>query len=310
MDKVIVIVGPTASGKTASSIALAQRLNGEIINGDSLQVYRRLNIGTAKIQPDEMQGVPHHLFDILSPEETFSVKDYQTLVREKIREIQSREKVPILVGGTGLYIRAVLYQFQFTEEVGDEATRKKWEDYAEKYGNEQLHEQLAQVDPKSAASIHPNNIRRVVRALEIYEKTGQTKVEQEANTGDEIVIPHLIFGMDRPREELYERINERVIQMIEEGLEEEVRQLIADGFRNTQAMTGIGYKEWYPFLDGHLSKQAVIEAIQQNSRRYAKRQLTYFRHQLPVHWIDARRSIVEQVKEMEEIWTEKGKNDE
>lgn len=310
MDKVIVIVGPTASGKTASSIALARRLNGEIINGDSLQVYRRLNIGTAKIQPDEMQGVPHHLFDILSPEETFSVKDYQTLVREKIREIQSREKVPILVGGTGLYIRAVLYQFQFTEEVGDEATRKKWEDYAEKYGNEQLHEQLAQVDPKSAASIHPNNIRRVVRALEIYEKTGQTKVEQEANTGDEIVIPHLIFGMDRPREELYERINERVIQMIEEGLEEEVRQLIADGFRNTQAMTGIGYKEWYPFLDGHLSKQAVIEAIQQNSRRYAKRQLTYFRHQLPVHWIDARRSIVEQVKEMEEIWTEKGKNDE
>lgn len=310
MDKVIVIVGPTASGKTASSIALAQRLNGEIINGDSLQVYRRLNIGTAKIRPDEMQGVPHHLFDILSPEETFSVKDYQTLVREKIREIQSREKVPILVGGTGLYIRAVLYQFQFTEEVGDEATRKKWEDYAEKYGNEQLHEQLAQVDPKSAASIHPNNIRRVVRALEIYEKTGQTKVEQEANTGDEIVIPHLIFGMDRPREELYERINERVIQMIEEGLEEEVRQLIADGFRNTQAMTGIGYKEWYPFLDGHLSKQAVIEAIQQNSRRYAKRQLTYFRHQLPVHWIDARRSIVEQVKEMEEIWTEKGKNDE
>lgn len=310
MDKVIVIVGPTASGKTASSIALARRLNGEIINGDSLQVYRRLNIGTAKIQPDEMQGVPHHLFDILSPEETFSVKDYQTLVREKIREIQSREKVPILVGGTGLYIRAVLYQFQFTEEVGDEATRKKWEDYAEKYGNEQLHEQLAQVDPKSAASIHPNNIRRVVRALEIYEKTGQTKVEQEANTGDEIVIPHLIFGMDRPREELYERINERVIQMIEEGLEEEVRQLIADGFRNTQAMTGIGYKEWYPFLDGHLSQQAVIEAIQQNSRRYAKRQLTYFRHQLPVHWIDARRSIVEQVKEMEEIWTEKGKNDE
>ncbi len=310
MDKVIVIVGPTASGKTASSIALARRLNGEIINGDSLQVYRRLNIGTAKIQPDEMQGVPHHLFDILSPEEAFSVKDYQTLVREKIREIQSREKVPILVGGTGLYIRAVLYQFQFTEEVGDEATRKKWEDYAEKYGNEQLHEQLAQVDPKSAASIHPNNIRRVVRALEIYEKTGQTKVEQEANTGDEIVIPHLIFGMDRPREELYERINERVIQMIEEGLEEEVRQLIADGFRNTQAMTGIGYKEWYPFLDGHLSKQAVIEAIQQNSRRYAKRQLTYFRHQLPVHWIDARRSIVEQVKEMEEIWTEKGKNDE
>lgn len=310
MDKVIVIVGPTASGKTASSIALARRLNGEIINGDSLQVYRRLNIGTAKIQPDEMQGVPHHLFDILSPEETFSVKDYQTLVREKIREIQSREKVPILVGGTGLYIRSVLYQFQFTEEVGDEATRKKWEDYAEKYGNEQLHEQLAQVDPKSAASIHPNNIRRVVRALEIYEKTGQTKVEQEANTGDEIVIPHLIFGMDRPREELYERINERVIQMIEEGLEEEVRQLIADGFRNTQAMTGIGYKEWYPFLDGHLSKQAVIEAIQQNSRRYAKRQLTYFRHQLPVHWIDARRSIVEQVKEMEEIWTEKGKNDE
>lgn len=310
MDKVIVIVGPTASGKTASSIALAQRLNGEIINGDSLQVYRRLNIGTAKIRPDEMQGVPHHLFDILSPEETFSVKDYQTLVREKIREIQSREKVPILVGGTGLYIRAVLYQFQFTEEVGDEATRKKWEDYAEKYGNEQLHEQLAQVDPKSAASIHPNNIRRVVRALEIYEKTGQTKVEQEANSGDEIVIPHLIFGMDRPREELYERINERVIQMIEEGLEEEVRQLIADGFRNTQAMTGIGYKEWYPFLDGHLSKQAVIEAIQQNSRRYAKRQLTYFRHQLPVHWIDARRSIVEQVKEMEEIWTEKGKNDE
>ncbi|HEY4579307.1 MAG TPA: tRNA (adenosine(37)-N6)-dimethylallyltransferase MiaA, partial [Savagea sp.] len=229
---------------------------------------------------------------------------------EKIREIQSREKVPILVGGTGLYIRAVLYQFQFTEEVGDEATRKKWEDYAEKYGNEQLHEQLAQVDPKSAASIHPNNIRRVVRALEIYEKTGQTKVEQEANTGDEIVIPHLIFGMDRPREELYERINERVIQMIEEGLEEEVRQLIADGFRNTQAMTGIGYKEWYPFLDGHLSKQAVIEAIQQNSRRYAKRQLTYFRHQLPVHWIDARRSIVDQVKEMEEIWIEKGKNDE
>lgn len=307
MDKVIVIVGPTASGKTASSVALARRLNGEIINGDSLQVYRRLNIGTAKIRPDEMQGVPHHLFDILSPEETFSVKDYQTLVREKIREIQSREKVPILVGGTGLYIRAVLYQFQFTEEVGDEATRKKWEDYAEKYGNEQLHEQLAQVDPKSAASIHPNNIRRVVRALEIYEKTGQTKVEQEANSGDEIVIPHLIFGMDRPREELYERINERVIQMIEEGLEEEVRQLIADGFRNTQAMTGIGYKEWYPFLDGHLSKQAVIEAIQQNSRRYAKRQLTYFRHQLPVHWIDARRSIVEQVKEMEEIWTEKGK---
>lgn len=282
---VVAIIGPTASGKTALSIRLAKEIDGEIINGDSMQIYRGMDIGTAKITPEEMDGVPHHLIDIKEPTEGFSVAEYQTLVREKIAEIQSRGKMPILVGGTGLYVQSVLYDFQFTkQEINDEA-RDAYYKELEQLGPEAMHAKLADIDPAAAAEIHPNNTRRVIRALEMAELAGVSRAEEQFNRGDIALYNHLIIGMDMEREKLYERINLRVDLMMEAGLLEEVRALYDAGIRDVQAIKAIGYKEFYQYFDGLVTLEEAIEQVKQNSRRYAKRQLTYFRNKMEIEWI-------------------------
>ena len=283
--EVVAVVGPTASGKTALSIRLAKEFNGEIINGDSMQIYKDLDIGTAKITEEEMEGIPHHLLDIKEPTESFSVAEYQTLVREKIAEIQERGKLPIIVGGSGLYVQAVLYDFQFTEEQVDEEARKKYYDELAKIGPDAMHEKLAKLDPETAKTIHPNNTRRVIRALEMVELHGESKATEEHQRGNVPMYHHLIIGLDMDREKLYDRINLRVDLMIEKGLLHEVRGLWERGIRDVQSVQAIGYKELYAYLDGLVTFEDATEQLKQNSRRYAKRQLTYFRNKMDVQWI-------------------------
>ncbi len=282
---VVAIIGPTASGKTALSIELASWLDGEIINGDAMQVYRRLDIGTAKITEPEMQGIPHHLLDIKEPTESFSVAEYQQLVRAKIEEITARGKMPIIVGGTGLYVQSVLYDFHFTKDEIDEEARKAYYEELEKVGPEAMHARLYALDPKTAETIHPNNTRRVIRALEMVELSGTSKANEEHNRGDVPLYNHLILGLDMDREKLYERINLRVDIMMEQGLLNEAKALYDEGIRDTQAVKAIGYKELFAYFDGRCDLDEAVEAIKQNSRRYAKRQLTYFRNKMDVQWV-------------------------
>lgn len=284
---VIAIVGPTAVGKTALSIELAKKLDGEIINGDSMQVYRDLNIGTAKITPEEMDGVPHHLLDILEPTDSFSVADYQQAVREKITEIQARGKMPIIVGGTGLYVQAVLYDFRFTEEKIDEGVREAYYTALEQLGPEAMHARLAAVDPETAKTIHPNNTRRVIRALEMAEHSDVKKSNDAQHQGEKALYHHLIIGLNMDREKLYERINLRVDMMLEQGLVDEVRGLYDRDIRDVQAIRAIGYKELYDYFDGRETFKQAIENLKRNSRRYAKRQLTYFRNKMDITWYDS-----------------------
>ncbi|MDN4607385.1 tRNA (adenosine(37)-N6)-dimethylallyltransferase MiaA [Sporosarcina highlanderae] len=285
---VIAIVGPTASGKTALSIELAKMLDGEVINGDAMQVYKGLDIGTAKIKKDEMDGIPHHLFDVKSPFESFSVAEYQSAVRKCIDEIMSRGKQPIIVGGTGLYIQSVLFDYRFTDEAADETVRLTLEaELATEGGPERLYNRLLKLDPFSAEKIHPNNHRRLVRALEIIEVTGKTKNEHEQGKGQVPVYSHLIIGMDMDREILYERINRRVDQMMKEGLLKEASDLWDQGIRNVQSVQAIGYKEIHQYLEGKVSLEDTVVLIKQNTRHYAKRQMTYFRNKMEIFWFDA-----------------------
>lgn len=294
--KVIVIAGPTASGKTALSIELAKRFDGEIINGDALQVYEGLNIGTAKITSEEMEGVPHHLLSIRHPAESFSVADYQKMVRMKIEEISLRGHLPIIVGGTGLYIQSVLFDYHFAEQAVDLELRKK----LEMQSNDSLWQQLEEIDPDAAKEIHPNNKQRVVRALERILSSGIGKQQMESNTGNDPLYSFVIFGLERDRSELYERINQRVHLMMENGLVDEVKQLLEDTPKDAQAFQAIGYKEVIAYLDGFSNYDEMIREIQQNSRRYAKRQFTYFRNKLPVEWVHPeidRHKIIERCNE-------------
>ncbi|WP_155590339.1 tRNA (adenosine(37)-N6)-dimethylallyltransferase MiaA [Lysinibacillus cavernae] len=285
--EVVAIVGPTASGKTALSIELAKKYNGEVINGDSMQIYKGLDIGTAKITEEEMEGVPHHLLSFLEPTESFSVADYQKLVRAKIAEIQSRHKLPIIVGGSGLYVQAVLYDFQFTDEKVDEAARKAYYDELAKLGPEAMHDKLKQLDPRTAETIHPNNTRRVIRALEMLELSGVSKAAEAQNRGEVPLYKHVVLGLGQnmSREVLYDRINRRVNLMMENGLLDEVRGLWQQNIRGVQSIQAIGYKELYDYFDGKCSLDEAIDSLKQNSRRYAKRQLTYFRNKMDVHFI-------------------------
>ncbi|WP_291757777.1 tRNA (adenosine(37)-N6)-dimethylallyltransferase MiaA [Lysinibacillus sp. UBA5990] len=285
--EVVAIVGPTASGKTALSIELAKKYNGEIINGDSMQVYKGLDIGTAKITEEEMEGVPHHLLSFLEPTESFSVADYQKLVRAKIADIQARHKLPIIVGGSGLYVQAVLFDFQFTDEKVDEAARQAYYDELAKLGPEAMHDKLKQLDPQTAEAIHPNNTRRVIRALEMLELSGVSKAAEAQNRGEVPLYNHLILGLGQnmSREVLYDRINRRVDLMMENGLLEEVSGLWQQNIRGVQSIQAIGYKELYDYLDGKCSLEGAIDSLKQNSRRYAKRQLTYFRNKMDVHFV-------------------------
>ncbi|EON72965.1 tRNA (adenosine(37)-N6)-dimethylallyltransferase MiaA [Lysinibacillus sphaericus] len=286
--EVVAIVGPTASGKTALSIDMAKKYNGEIINGDSMQIYKGLDIGTAKITEEEMEGVPHHLLSFKEPTESFSVADYQKLVRTKIADIQERGKLPILVGGSGLYVQAVLYDFQFTEEQVDEVAREAY--YAElaSLGPEAMHAKLTALDPTTAETIHPNNTRRVIRALEMIELSGVSKAAEAQNRGEIPLYQHVILGLGQnmSREELYDRINLRVDVMMAKGLLAEVKGLWQQNIRGVQSIQAIGYKELYDYLDGKCTLEESIESLKQNSRRYAKRQLTYFRNKMDVQFVE------------------------
>lgn len=284
MEKVIVIIGPTSVGKTKMGVALAKKLNGEVISGDSMQVYRQMDIGTAKVTVEEMEGVKHHCIDILDPKDQYSVHDFQQAVRKQITEITSRGHVPIIVGGTGLYIKAALYDYTFSEmENNHDEINEKYKDYT----NEQLYDYLKQIDEESAKILHFNNRRRVLRAIEIYEQTGQKKSEI-INEQEHICLYDAYFvGLTLPRELLYKRINLRVDLMMKNGLQEEMESLIKQGLtRENQSMKAIGYKEWFDYFEGKCDLNEVSENIKKHSRQYAKRQYTWFKNQFEVHWYD------------------------
>ncbi|MEN2766366.1 tRNA (adenosine(37)-N6)-dimethylallyltransferase MiaA [Ornithinibacillus xuwenensis] len=283
-QKVIAIVGPTAVGKTKLSIEVAKKINGEIISGDSMQVYKGMDIGTAKIKPEEMQGIPHHMIDIKEPNEDFSVADFQYYVQKYISEITSRNHIPIIVGGSGLYIQAVLNDYNFSNEKRDDALTKQLENEMEESGIELLFNRLKRLDPVQASRIHPNNYRRVIRALEIYEKTGLTMTEYQQQQSKDSPYDSLLIGLEMERELLYERINLRIDMMIRDGLLEEVKALMEQGFENYQSMKAIGYKELIPYFNGEAALEDSIHLLKRNSRRYAKRQYTWFKNKMDVNW--------------------------
>ncbi|EIT86895.1 tRNA delta(2)-isopentenylpyrophosphate transferase [Fictibacillus macauensis ZFHKF-1] len=286
-EEVIVVAGPTAVGKTKTGIELAKALHGEIISGDSMQVYRTMDIGTAKVTKEEMEGIPHHLLDIKEPTESFSASEFQTLARACIADISSRGKVPIIVGGTGLYIRAAISNYAFSEAKEDKAYRMQLEQMAAEKGNEAVHALLLERDPKSAERIHPNNVRRVIRALEIYHITKQTMTEVLADQQpEEMLYKPILIGLEMERDLLYQRINERVDLMVERGLVQEAKALYEAGVIDCQSVQAIGYKEMYAYFKGDVSYEEAIAQLKQNSRRYAKRQYTWFRNQMNMNWFD------------------------
>lgn len=285
-EKLVVIIGPTAVGKTKLSIDLAHRMNGEIISGDSMQIYKGMNVGTAKIRKDEMENIPHHLIDIKNPNEDYSVAEFQETVRPLINNITSRNKMPMIVGGTGLYIQSVLYDYQFTESPSNPVFREKMYKLLEEKGEKALHEQLVLIDPVSAKNIHPNNSRRVIRALEVYECTKKPMSEYINDQEKHLLYDVALIGLSMDRDVLYDRINHRVDIMVEQGVLTEAKELFDKGLRDSQAAKAIGYKEFFDYLDGSCTLDEVILQLKQNSRRYAKRQLTWFRNKMEVKWFD------------------------
>jgi tRNA dimethylallyltransferase len=284
MNKIIVIVGPTSVGKTKMGVELAKRLNGEVISGDSMQIYKTMDIGTAKVTQEEMDGVVHHLIDVKNPDEPYSVKDFQDEVRKAIKDIQSRNKTVIIVGGTGLYIKAALYDYEFSEtEIDHDVFKEKYKNFS----NEQLYEYLKSFDEESAKVLHYNNRQRVLRAIEIYELTGKKKSETLEEQQHTLLYDAIFIGLTIDRELLYDRINKRVDIMNKNGLENEVQSLYEKGYtRNMQSMKAIGYKEWFDYFEGKISKNEVLELIKKNSRNYAKRQYTWFKNQFDMNWFE------------------------
>ena len=282
--KALVVCGATASGKTALAVECAKRLNGEVVSFDSQIVYRKLNIGTAKPTVEERQSVVHHMIDVVEPTEKFSVSDFEKMALPIVEDVFARGKVPVLCGGTGFYLNALLYQSSFGGTPADESVRKKYERLVETESVEAVHERLKAVDPESAEKLHPNDVKRVVRALEIYELTGRKKSAQH----DEMIprFPFTAVAFDFPREELYARIERRVDAMLEQGLVEEVQELLASGVaENAQCMQAIGYKEVVDFLKNGGLRSTMSDIIKQNTRNYAKRQLTFFKRTQNLHWI-------------------------
>ncbi len=284
----IILTGPTAVGKTSLSIGLAKALDGEIISADSMQVYRGMDIGTAKISPDQMQGIPHHLIDILEPWEEFHVADFQKYCKEAMEDIYRRGKSPIIVGGTGFYIQSVLYDIDFSQTEADIAFREEMERLAGEEGAAALHERLRAVDEASAQAIHPNNVKRVIRALEYYRQTGERMSEHnQAQQGKASPYQFRYYVLRLPREILYKRINERVDDMERAGLTGEVERLLAQGcHRKMVSMQGLGYKEIIDALEGRDTLEHAYERIKQETRHFAKRQFTWFRREREVTWID------------------------
>lgn len=285
----IVLVGPTAVGKTEFSIELAKKVDGEIISGDSMQVYKQMDIGTAKITQDEMSGMPHHMIDILEPDENFSAYEFKNRAQRLIKEITARGRVPIIAGGTGLYIQSLIYNYDFEDETISEQKSLEIEaklSELDQLSNEALHQYLASFDEVSAQDIHPNNRKRVRRAIQYYLKTkkllsSRKKVQQFTENYDT-----LLLGIEMSRDILYQRINKRVDIMLERGLVSEVQQLVDNGYETSQSMQAIGYKEIVPVIKQELSLDEATEKLKQHSRNYAKRQMTWFKNKLDVLWLD------------------------
>lgn len=284
----IILTGPTAVGKTKMSIALAKAVDGEIISADSMQVYRQMDIGSAKIRPEEMDGIRHYLIDMLEPDEEFHVVRFQEMARAAISEIYEKNKIPILTGGTGFYIQAVLYDIDFTENGEDSSYRKELEMLAAEKGAQFLHEMLRQVDARSAEEIHAHNIKRVIRALEYFHQTGERISDHNIRQREkESPFNFAYFVLNDERQHLYERIDRRVDQMIGEGLVEEVSRLKERGFtRDMVSMQGLGYKEMLDHLDGKCSLAEAVTVIKRDTRHFAKRQITWFKRERDVIWLD------------------------
>jgi tRNA dimethylallyltransferase len=283
----LVLLGPTAVGKTNISQRLAQQYDCEIISADSMQVYRHMDIGTAKASQAELKQIPHHLINICEPDQSFSVSDYQLLATEAIKDIHQRGKLPFIVGGTGLYIQSVCYEYEFTEGGADEAFRLEQRQYAEQYGGEALLEKLRSVDPETAGRLHANDQRRVIRALEVIHLTGITMAEQMRLQKRTTPYNLVLIGLNMDRAQLYARIEQRIDLMLEQGLVDEVRQLMNRGFtENMTSMQGLGYKEIVAYLLGRISYDEAVYLLKRDTRHYAKRQLSWFRRMEHIHWLD------------------------
>lgn len=284
----IILTGPTAVGKTKLSIELAKAVNGEIISADSMQVYKHMDIGSAKIKKEEMCGVPHHLIDVLEPDEEFHVVRFQEMAKQAMEEIYAKGKVPILAGGTGFYIQAVVKDIDFSKETEKSPVREELEKLAEEKGCEYLHERLQQVDPKSAEKIHANNVKRVIRALEYFELTGKLiSLHNEEEAAKESPYNVAYFVLNDVRERLYERIDARVDAMLQEGLVEEVSGLAKKGYtKDMVSMQGLGYKEILSYLDGSYALDEAVYILKRDTRHFAKRQLTWFKREKDVIWVN------------------------
>ena len=291
-EKVIVICGPTASGKTALSIELAKKINGEIVSADSMQIYKDMNIGTAKPTIDEMQGIKHYLLDFVSPEERYSVAQYKQDAKRAIKEIIKKGKTPIIVGGTGLYVDSLIYEIEYNDIKIDEEYRNKLETIVEKNGLEELYKKALEIDPVAMEKISKNDKKRIMRILEIYKATGKTKTQQELESRKKPVeYDYRIFAINWDREILYQRINKRVDIMIEQGLVNEVKNILDKYDKFPTAMQGLGYKEVVDYINGIYTKEEMIEKIKMETRRYAKRQLTWFRKNKQTIWLDGTNDI-------------------
>ncbi len=307
MQKVIVIGGPTASGKTGLSIELAKQINGEIVSCDSMQIYKDMTIGTAKPTPEEMQGIQHYLIDFVSPEERYSVADYKRDATNAIKEILAKGKVPIVVGGTGLYLESLIYGIEYNEIEVDMEYRKELEQIEQEEGLEKLYQMAEAIDKEAMQKISHNDRKRICRVLEIYHSTGKTKTELEKESrknGPE--FDYILFGINMDREKLYDRINRRVDIMLEDGLIEEVKNLIHKYHNFPTAMQGLGYKEVVEYLNGITTKEEMIEKIKMETRRYAKRQLTWFRKYKDIIWINGLEDVQNNIKIILEEYSEKG----
>ena len=287
--KLIILAGPTAVGKTDNSIRLAKAVNGEIISADSMQVYKRMDIGSAKIMPEEMQDIQHYLIDVLEPTEEFNIVRFQTMAKEAMTEIYAKGKIPILVGGTGFYIQSLLYDIEFKEEEeANIALRDELQRFADEFGKEALHERLKAVDPESAEAIPAGNVKRVIRALEFYETHHEKISAHNAEQAEkESPYNYAFFVLTDDRKLLYERIEKRIDIMLEKGLIDEVKALQAEGLnRNFVSMQGLGYKEILAYLEGEISLEEAVYILKRDTRHFAKRQITWFKREKDVKWLD------------------------
>lgn len=294
---VYVIGGPTASGKSKLAVELAKKVNGEIISADSMQIYKEMNIGTAKVNKEEMQGVQHYLVDFVSPDERYSVSNFKKDAEKAIEEILEKGKTPIVVGGTGLYIDSLIYGIEFQNEEVDLEYREKLNKIADEKGLESLYKKAQEIDPEAMKKISINDRKRIIRVLEIYHKTGKTKTEQELQSRkNEVKYEYKVFAITMDREKLYERIEKRIDFMIEQGLIEEVKQILEKYHTFPTAMQGLGYKEVIEYINGHITKEEMIEKIKGETRKYAKRQLTWFRKNKQTIWLNGLDDIQNNLK--------------